>query len=192
MSTRIKNIKEEIISEQWATLKKVAFDYQNKEGEWATVQREVYDRGDGACALLYNQEKLSVLLIKQFRLPAYLNGDRGFMIEACAGMIEDETPELTILREVKEETGYCIDKVTKVAAVFMSPGASTERIHLFLASYADHQKVSSGGGVATENEDIEVVEYAFAKALDLVKNGLITDAKTLLLLQHLTLSGLMN
>lgn len=192
MSRRIKNIEEEIISEQWATLKKVGFDYQNKEGNWLAVKREVYDRGDGACALLYNKEKGSVLLIKQFRLPAYLHGDDGFLLEACAGMIEDETPEKTILREIQEETGYRISTVTQVAAIFMSPGSSTERIHLFIAPYADHQKVSAGGGLDSEQEDIEVVEYAFAKALQDIKNGNIKDAKTVLLLQHLALSGLMN
>lgn len=192
MSRRIKNIEEEIISEQWATLKKVGFDYQNKDGNWLAVKREVYDRGDGACALLYNKEKGSVLLIKQFRLPSYLQGDNGFLLEACAGMIEDETPEKTILREIQEETGYRISTVTQVAAIFMSPGSSTERIHLFIAPYADHQKVSAGGGLDSEQEDIEVVEYAFAKALQDIKNGNIKDAKTVLLLQHLALSGLMN
>ncbi|WP_379952836.1 NUDIX domain-containing protein [Dokdonia sp. R78006] len=191
MNTRIKNIKEEIISDQWATLKKVYFDYQNEDGSWDQVRREVYDRGDGACALLYNVERQTVLLIKQFRLPAYLNEDSGFLIEACAGMIEDETPEQTIIREIEEEMGYRIDSITKAGDFFMTPGASTERIHMFLASYEEGQKVSDGGGLATEHEDITVVEYAFAKALKALKNGEIRDAKTVILLQNLALSGIM-
>ena len=191
MNTRVKNIKEEVISDQWATLKKVHFDYQNEDGTWDQVRREVYDRGDGACALLYNVERQTVLLIKQFRLPAYLNEDSGFLIEACAGMIEDETPEQTIIREIEEEIGYGIDTITKVGDVFMTPGTSTERIHMFLASYEEGQKVSDGGGLVTEHEDITVVEYAFAKALKALKNGEIRDAKTVILLQHLALSGIM-
>ena len=191
MKTRVKNIKEEIISNQWATLKKVHFDYQNEDGSWDHVRREVYDRGDGACALLYNVERQTVLLIKQFRLPAYLNEDSGFLIEACAGMIEDETPEQTIIREIQEEMGYSVDVLTRVGDVFMTPGASTERIHLFVAPYEASQKVSEGGGLATEHEDITVVEYAFAKALKALKNGEIRDAKTVILLQNLALSGIM-
>lgn len=192
MSERIRNVAEGIISEQWATLKNVYFDYKDSDGSWVRIKREVYDRGDGACALLYNHEKGTVLLIKQFRLPAYLNEDSGFLIEACAGVIENETPEKTILREIQEEAGYRISKVTKVADVFMSPGASTERVHLYIGPYEDAQKVSDGGGLETENEDIEVIEYAFAKALKDLKKGLIRDAKTIILLQHLALSGLMN
>jgi len=191
MSTRIKNIQEEVISDQWATLKKVDFDYKNQDGLWEHITREVYDRGDGVCALLYNVERQTVLLIKQFRLPAYLNEDSGFLIEACAGMIADETPEQTIIREIEEEMGYCMDTITKVGDVFMTPGASTERIHMFLGLYEASQKVSDGGGLATEHEDIIVVEYAFAKALQALKSGDIRDAKTIILLQHLALSGIM-
>jgi GDP-mannose pyrophosphatase NudK len=191
MNTRVKNIKEEIISDQWATLKKVHFDYQNEDGSWDQVRREVYDRGDGACALLYNVKRQTVLLIKQFRLPAYLNENDGFLVEACAGMIEDETPEQTIIREIEEEMGYRIDNITKAGDFFMTPGASTERIHMFLALYEEEQKVSNGGGLATEHEDITVIEYAFAKALKALKNGEIRDAKTVILLQNLALSGIM-
>lgn len=191
MNSRVKNIKEEVISDRWATLKEVRFDYQDSDGSWISVKREVYDRGNGACVLLYNIEKQTVLLIKQFRLPAYLNGDNGFLIEACAGIIEDETPEQTIIREIEEETGYTIKSLTQVGDVFMTPGASTERIHLFIAPYHSSQKVNNGGGLATEHEDIEVVEYAFAKALQALKTGEIRDAKTVILLQHLALSGLM-
>ncbi|AWH73584.1 GDP-mannose pyrophosphatase [Dokdonia sp. Dokd-P16] len=191
MNTRVKNIKEEIISDQWATLKKVHFDYQNEDGSWDQVRREVYDRGDGACALLYNVKRQTVLLIKQFRLPAYLNEHDGFLVEACAGMIEDEIPEQTIIREIEEEMGYRIDNITKAGDFFMTPGSSTERIHMFLASYEEEQKVSNGGGLTTEHEDITVIEYAFAKALKALKNGEIRDAKTVILLQHLALSGIM-
>lgn len=191
MSNRIKNVAEEIISDQWATLKKVTYSYQNQDQSWSDVKREVYDRGYGACALLYNVKKQTVILIKQFRLPAYLAGDGGFLTEVPAGIIEDEAPEQAIIREIEEETGYVIPALTSVGDIFTSPGAVTERIFLFVAPYDDAQKVTEGGGLDIENEDIEVVEYAFAKALQDVKKGVIKDAKTIILLQHLALSGVM-
>ncbi len=191
MSERIKNINERILHDQWATLKSVSFDYKNADDRWTSVKREVFDRGDGASVLLYNNNKKTVILVRQFRLPAFLNGDSGFLLETCAGMIEGQTPEKTVMREVLEETGYEIEILEKVADVFMSPGASTERIHLYIAPYDESQKVGAGGGLETEDEDIEVVEYAFAKALEDLSKGMIRDAKTVILLQHLALSGIM-
>ena len=191
MSERIKNINERILHDQWATLKSVSFDYKNADDRWTSVKREVFDRGDGASVLLYNNNKKTVILVRQFRLPAFLNGDSGFLLETCAGMIEGQTPEKTVMREVLEETGYVIEILEKVADVFMSPGASTERIHLYIAPYDESQKVGAGGGLETEDEDIEVVEYAFAKALEDLSKGMIRDAKTVILLQHLALSGIM-
>ena len=193
MSLRLKNIRQEIISDAWATLKNVFFDYKNSDGSWSkNIKREVYDRGDGAAALLYNLEKKTVILIKQFRIPAYLNGHpSGFLLEACAGMMDEKDPKKTILREIREETGYRILNIEKVASPFMTPGASTEIVHLYLGSYTDAQKIGDGGGLDGENEDIEVVEYAFAKALLLLQSGEIQDAKTIILLQHLALSKIM-
>lgn len=192
-SGRIKNISENVISNAWATLKKVCFEYKNSNGTWSPVTREVYDRGDGAAALLYHIEKGTVLLIKQLRLPAYLNGhETGFLLEVCAGIMDEKDPEKTILREIEEETGYRLPKVEKVMAPYMTPGASTEIIHLYLAPYSEEFRVTDGGGLDSENEDIEVVEYAFAKALSLIKSGEIQDAKTIILLQELALSGKMN
>lgn len=192
-ASRIKNKSEMILSSAWATLKSVSFDYKHSNGSWSHIKREVYDRGDGAAALLYNAQSGKVLLIKQFRIPAYLNTHpTGFLIEACAGMIDRETPEYTIIREIEEETGYRIPSVEKVATVFMTPGASTERIHLYFAPYSEDLKVSQGGGLDAEHEDIEVVDYAFAKALSLIKTGEIQDAKTVILLQQLALSGKMS
>ena len=193
MRSRVKNITEKVISNTWATLKEVFFDYQNTDGSWSHIKREVYDRGDGAAALLYNPDKGTVILIKQLRLPAYLNGHpTGFLTEACAGMMDENDPEQTILREIEEETGYCLQTVEKVASSYMTPGAGTEIVHLFLARYTEDMRVSDGGGLETENEDIEVMEYAFAKALSLLKAGQIQDAKTIILLQHLALSGKMD
>lgn len=192
-SDRIKNISENIISNAWATLKNVFFDYKNRDGSWSSIKREVYDRGDGAAALLYNVKNRTVLLIKQFRLPAYLNGHKtGFLLEVCAGIIDEKDPEKTILREIEEETGYRLPNVEKVMASYMTPGASTEIVHLYLAPYSKEFKVTDGGGLDSENEDIEVVEYAFAKALSLIKSGEIQDAKTIILLQQLALSGKMS
>lgn len=188
--TRIKNVREELISTAWATLKNVYFDYRDSKGVWSkNIKREVYDRGDGAAALLYNVKNRTVLLIKQLRLPAYLNGHpSGFITEVCAGMMDEVDPEKTILREIEEEMGYRLSKVEKVVSSYMTPGASTEIVHLFLAEYDASLKINEGGGLETEHEDIEVVEYDFAKALQLINNGEIQDAKTIILLQHLALS----
>jgi len=183
---RFKNIHIEPLSKQWATLEKVTFDYQMADGRWVEQKRESYNRGDGAVILLFNKKKKTVILTKQFRMPTYFNGNEdGFMIEACAGMLDKDHPEECIIREVEEETGYCIPKAEKVFELFSTPGAVTEKLYYFIGEYDDSMKVSSGGGLDEENEDIEVLELTFQKALGMMFSGEIEDAKTVILLQYL-------
>lgn len=189
MKKRFKNIEKKLLSDNWATLHKVTFDYQNSQGSWEPQVREVYDRGNGAAVLLYNDKKKTVVLTKQLRMPTYFNGNEdGMLIEVCAGLLDDHDPETAIKKEIEEETGYRLSKVEQVLELYMSPGSVTETIHLFIARYSSNEKVSDGGGASDESEDIEVLEYAFAKAYDMIRTGEIKDAKTVILLQHLKLA----
>jgi len=190
--SRVKNLKTEILSNFWASLKKITFDYQTLDKTWHYVEREVYDRGQGVAVLLYNKERATVILVKQFRIPVYLNGDsEGMTLEVCAGMLDEDDPEKAIIREIEEETGYCLNQVEKVLTAYASPGADMEQVHLFIAAYNDDQKIHAGGGLATEHEDLIVEEYAFAKAYSMIQSGAITDAKTIILLQYAKLHALL-
>ncbi|WP_318344434.1 GDP-mannose pyrophosphatase NudK [Flagellimonas baculiformis] len=181
----IRNIKKELLSDNWYTLNKVTFEYQREDGTWETQVREAYDRGNGAVILLYNGKKGTVVLTRQFRMPTYLNGNAdGMMIEACAGLLEKGNAEQTIKKEVEEETGYKIDKVKKVFESYMSPGSVTEILYFFIGEYKASMKVSEGGGAEDETENIEVLEIGFDRALEMVKTGEIKDAKTIMLLQY--------
>ena len=189
----IKIKKTEILSDNWATLSKVTLDYTKDDGTVEEQKREVYERGNGATVLLYNKIKKTIVLIKQFRLPTYLNNNEtGFLIEACAGVLEEEHPEETIIRETEEETGYHILEVKKVFQAYMSPGAVTEIIHFFVAEYDDEMKKGKGGGLASEHENIEVIELSFEKAYKMIATGEIVDAKTIMLLQYAKINQLIN
>ena len=189
----VKNIKKELLSDNWYTLQKVTFDYQREDGSWETQVREAYDRGNGAAILLYNRDKQSVILTRQFRMPTYLNGNTdGMMIEVCAGILEKGNAEQTIKMEIEEETGYQLEKVQKVFESYMSPGSVTEILHFFIGEYNESMKVSEGGGSAEETENIEVLEMPFSEALAKVKSGEIRDAKTILLLQWAQINTLIN
>ncbi len=193
MNSKVKNIQTEVLSKNWYTLNKIDFDYQLKNGEWVRQSRESYDRGNGACILLYNTHKKTVVLIKQFRMPSYVNGNRtGMMIEVCAGLLDGDDPETCIIKETEEETGYKIKNVKKVFESYMSPGAVTEIIHFFVAEYDEQMKVSEGGGLDIEHEDIEVLEYDFETAVQMVRNGEIKDAKTIMLIQYAQIHQLVN
>jgi nudix-type nucleoside diphosphatase (YffH/AdpP family) len=173
-----------VLSDVWSTLSRATFDFQRSDGTWTEQQREVYDRGNGATILLRDETRNTVLLTRQFRLPAYLNGHPdGMLIEAPAGVLEDEDAETAIRREAEEETGYRVESVTRVGEYFMSPGAVTERIAFFTGSYRADARVSGGGGVASEGEDIEIIESTLAEAVAMVESGEIVDAKTVLLLR---------
>lgn len=172
-------------------LDKVDFEFQTKSGSWQKQSRECYDRGDGAAILLYNPDKKSVILTKQFRMPSYLNGNSsGMMIEVCAGLLDEDHPEACIIKEVEEETGFKISNPKKVFELFSTPGAVTEKIHYFVAEYSDAMKISDGGGLEAEHEEIEVLEINFEYALEMVSKGEINDAKTVVLLQYAKLNNL--
>jgi GDP-mannose pyrophosphatase NudK len=177
--------KTELLSDNWYLLNKVTFDYQMDNQESEIQVREVYDRGNGAVILLYNSNKKTVVLTRQFRLPTYLNGNTsGMVIEAYAGLLDTENPEECIIRETEEETGYRLSSVKKVFQSYMSPGSVTEILHFFIGEYQSEMKVSEGGGLAEEHENIEVLEYSFDEAYQMIASGEINDAKTIMLLQY--------
>jgi nudix-type nucleoside diphosphatase (YffH/AdpP family) len=192
MLPEIKIQKEEILSDNWYILRKFTYDFKLKNGNWQTQSREAYDRGNGAVILLYNAEHKSVILTRQFRLPSFINGNpSGMLIEACAGLLDKDSPEDCIRREVEEETGYKVSHVRKIFEAYMSPGSVTEILYFFIAEYAADMKVHEGGGVEHEQEEIEVLELPFEKALTMIDEGGIRDAKTIMLLQHLRLKGIL-
>lgn len=176
------------LSNDWYKLDKINFDLKQKNGDWVNQNREVYDRGDGAAILLFNKEQQTLILTKQFRLPSFINGNEdGMMIEVCAGLLEKDDPLTCIVKEAEEETGYAISNPKKVFEIFSTPGAVSEKIHYFIAEYTPEMKVSEGGGLAAETEDIEVLEFSIKQAYQMVLNGEIKDAKTIILIQHLLL-----
>lgn len=181
----------DLLSDNWYLLNKVTFDFLRKDGKWVTQKREVYDRGNGAGILLYNKEQKTIILTRQFRLPAYLNGsETGMVIEVCAGMLDQDHPEQCIIRETEEETGYRIKSVQKIMEAYMSPGAITEILHLFIGEYDASMKVHDGGGLEHEQEEIEVIEMIFYDAYQMIATGEIKDAKTILLLQYAKINNL--
>ncbi len=188
---RVRIVNTQTLSDDWSLLKKYTFDFQRHDGSWQQLQREAYDHGDGAALLLYNRERQSVILTRQFRLPAYVNGSDGMLIEVAAGLLEGENPEERIRKEAEEETGYRIDNVEKVFEAWMSPGSVTEKLHLFVAEYQPDDKISTGGGLPEEGEDLEVLEMTFAEAMQAMKTGTINDAKTIMLLQYAALNHLL-
>jgi len=179
------------LSEDWGKLTKYTFDFRRRDGEWQRQSREVYDRGNGAVILLYNVSKRSVILTRQFRLPLFVNQHSGFLLEAAAGLLDELAAEERIKQEAEEETGYRIEQVQKVFEAWMSPGSVSEKLHFFIAEYDDSRRTGNGGGLADEGEDIEVVEMDFSAALAAIRSGEIADGKTIMLLQHLALEGIL-
>ncbi|MET3037776.1 GDP-mannose pyrophosphatase NudK [Chryseobacterium sp. NRRL B-14859] len=185
-------LKTEILSDNWYTLNKVTYSILKKDGTTETQSREAYDRGNGAAILLYNKASGTVILTRQFRLPTYINGNTtGMLIEACAGLLDHDNPEDCIRRETEEETGYKVSKVKKIFEAYMSPGSVTEILHFFIAEYSHDMKTKEGGGLEEEGENIEVLELPFETALGMIDNGEIHDAKTIMLLQHLRIKGIL-
>lgn len=191
-NTNIQIDKTEILSDNWYTLKKVTFTIQKKDGSFEQQSREAYDRGNGAVILLYNTESGMVILTRQFRLPTFINGNpSGMMIEACAGLLDNDHPEECIKRETEEETGYKITHVEKIFEAYMSPGSVTEILHFFIAEYSKEMKITDGGGLEDEGEDIEVLELGIDEALKMIESGDIKDAKTIMLLQYIKLKNIL-
>lgn len=190
MSDRIRIRAVTVLSDDWYLLKKTTFDFRRSDGSWQTLNRETYDRGNGAVVLLVNSERRTVLLTRQFRYPAFVNGlFDGMLLEACAGLLDSEDPEETIRREVEEETGFRIGPPQKLFELYMSPGSVTEKLFFYLAEYDHSDRVSSGGGDQNEGEDIEIVELTFDQAFAMMDAGEIQDAKTLILLQRLAMTA---
>jgi len=189
---QIKIIKEELLSDNWYTLKKYTYEILKQDGIRQIQTREVYDRGNGAVILLYNQEFKTVILTRQFRLPSFVNGNtKGVLIEACAGLLDRDNPEEAIKRETEEETGYRIQDVRKIFDAYMSPGSVSEILYFFIAEYTPSMKVHSGGGIEHEQEDIEVLEISFDKAYGMIATGEIRDAKTIMLLQYIKINRIL-
>jgi nudix-type nucleoside diphosphatase (YffH/AdpP family) len=183
---RVKDVK--VLSDDYAVLKKAVFDWRRDDGQWRTMSREIYDRGDACTLLPYNLAQRTVLLIRQFRYAAYMAGHDDLLIEAAAGMLDDASPEERIRAEVEEEVGYRLTEVRQVFQAFMSPGAMTETLHFFVAEYDAAMKVSNGGGLEEEGEEIEVLEHTIDEALAMIASGEIRDAKTIMLLQYAALN----
>lgn len=191
MTEKIRNINKTLLSNNWYTLNKYSFEYQKPNGDWVRQEREAYDRGNGSTILLYNSIKGTVILTRQFRLPTYVNGNSdGMLIETCAGLLDKDNAEDCIKKEAEEEAGYKIDKVTKIFEAYMSPGSVTEIIYFFIAEYNDAMKVSEGGGLEHEQENIQVLELDFNNAYSMIKSGEIMDGKTIMLLQYAKLNNL--
>ena len=193
MRDDVRVIEEKVLSHDWYLLKKTSFDLRRRDGTWQRQSRETYDRGNGATILLYNRAGKKVILTRQFRFPTYVNGNAsGMMVEACAGLLDQDDPATCIRRETEEETGYRISGVRKVFEAYMSPGSVTEKLFFFVGAYTAADKVSDGGGEAHEGEDIQVLELTLDEALAQVAGGQICDAKTIMLLQYAKLHGLMD
>lgn len=190
-SERVRIVEQHVLADDWFVLKKTGFEYLRRDGRWQLLHRETYDRGNGAALLLFNRDRGTVVLTRQFRFPAFANGSPdGMLVEACAGLLDDEDPQAAIRREVQEETGFTVRTPRKVFEAYMSPGSVTEKLHFFVAEYEDSDRTSEGGGDACEGEDIEVLELPLARAMEMIGSGQIQDGKTIMLLQYAALVGM--
>ena len=188
VSDRIRVQHVRVLSNDYGLLKTTTFDWRRRDGEWQTQRRETYERSNAATLLPYNLAGRTVVLVRQFRYPAYVNGYDDLLIEAAAGLLDNEPPEVRIRAEAEEETGYRLGDIKKVFEAFMSPGSITEKLHFFVAEYQPKMKIGSGGGLADEGEDIEVLELPLQQALAMIADGRIMDAKTIMLLQYAALN----
>lgn len=197
MNDRVRILDEAVLSDNWGLVKKTTLELKRRSGEWQRQVRETYDRGDGAGILLYNRDQKTVILTRQFRFPVFAHGDpgtqsdRGWLIEVVAGKLEGDTPTVTAKKEAEEESGYRVHDVELVMSAYMSPGSVTEKLSLFLAEYDAGSRISDGGGLAHEGEDIEVMELGIDAALQMIETGEIADAKTIMLLQYARLKGIL-
>jgi GDP-mannose pyrophosphatase NudK len=192
MIDNIKILDTQVLSDNWYVLRKITYEYSKKDGRILTQSREAYDRGNGATILLYNKNQKTVILTRQFRLPTFVNGNKtGMLIEACAGLLDKDNAEDCIRRETEEETGYKITDVRKIFEAYMSPGSVTEILYFFIAEYSKEMKVTEGGGVEHEEENIEVLELDIDKAISMIETGEIKDGKTIMLLQYIRLNSIL-
>lgn len=188
-NNQVNILKTEILSDNWYTLKKITYQYLKKDGSQTIISREAYDRGNGATILLYNKELKRVILTRQFRLPTFINGNEtGMLIEACAGLLDNDNPKDCIKRETAEETGFKVTTVQKIFEAYMSPGSVTEILHFYVAEYTAAMKTGNGGGLEEEEENIEVLEIDIDHAMEMINTGEIKDAKTIMLLQYIKIN----
>ncbi|CAH2789689.1 MAG: Nudix hydrolase family protein KPN_02621 [uncultured Caballeronia sp.] len=186
---RVRILDTTVLSDDWYVLRKVTFDFLRRDGTWQRQSRETYDRGNGAAILLQDRKTSNVLLTRQFRMPAFVNGHDGMLIETPGGLLDDASPEERIRAEVEEETGYRVRHVEKIFEAFMSPGSVTEKLHFYLGDYDSSMRVSDGGGVEEEGEEIETIEVPLQTALRMIDSGEIMDGKTIMLLQYAALKA---
>jgi nudix-type nucleoside diphosphatase (YffH/AdpP family) len=186
---RVRILKTEVLSDDWYVLRKVTFDFLRRDGNWQRQSRETYDRGNGATILLRDRKSGNVLLTRQFRMPAFVNGHHGMLVETPGGLLDDVSPEERIRAEVEEETGYRVHHVEKIFEAFMSPGSVTEKLYFYLGDYDSSMRVSDGGGVEEEGEEIETIEVPLQTALEMIERGEIMDGKTIMLLQYAALKA---
>jgi nudix-type nucleoside diphosphatase (YffH/AdpP family) len=178
-TSRVRHVRETLLSDNWYTLKKYTFELLRRDGRWQEQSREAYDRGNGAVILLYNRVKQTVVLIRQFRFPVWINGHDGFLIEAAAGLLDNASPEERIIAEAEEETGFRVTGIEPVFTAYMSPGSVTEKLYFFIAEYSADDRRGEGGGLAAEGEDIEVLEWPLARALQAIREGKLWMPKPL-------------
>ncbi len=183
-------ISEQILANDWGVLTKYEFELRRQDGEWQRQTREAYDRGNGATCLLHNPDTDQVLLTRQFRLPVFLNGGFDGLIETPAGLLDGAQADERMRKELEEETGYQIDRLIHLFDVYMSPGSVTEYLSFFKGTYSSSNQTGLGGGSFDEGEDIEVMHIPLTDAMQMIAEGEIRDAKTIILLQHLTLEKL--
>lgn len=191
MNEKVRVLGEEVLSNNWGLVKKTTIELKRSNGEWQRQVRETYDRGDGAGILLYNRTQRTVILTRQFRYPVFAHGEPGWLVEVVAGKLDGDHPVTTAKKEAEEESGYRVHDVELALSAYMSPGSVTEKLSLFLAEYDADSKVSAGGGIEHEGEDIEVLELGIDQALGMIASGEIADAKTIMLLQHVRLKGIL-
>ena len=184
ISARVRIENSEVLSDNHCVLRKITFSWRRADGEWQRGAREAYDRGNGCAILLFDRARRTLILTRQFRMPAFLNGYRDLLIEAAAGLLDEADPEARIRSEAAEEIGYTPKNIRKVFETFMSPSAVTEKLTLFVGEYDAASKSGKGGGLEDEGEDIKVLELPFAEAVAMMADGRICDAKTIILLQH--------
>jgi len=187
---RVRIVDSTVLSDDWYTLKKVTFDFLRRDGTWQRQSRETYDRGNGATILLHSRRTGNVVLTRQFRMPVFVNGHDGMLIEAAGGLLDNASPEERIRLEVEEETGYRVAHIRKVFEAYMSPGSVTEKLYFYLGEYDASMRVNDGGGIKGEGEDLEVIEMPLRRALQMIDDGEIVDGKTIMLLQYAALREL--
>ena len=188
IADRVRIRKVETLSDNWGMLKRTTFDYRRSDGSWQSQTRETYDRGNGATILLYNVNQRTVILTRQFRLPAFVNGHDALLLETPAGLLDKASPDERIRAETEEETGYRVREPHQIYEAYMSPGSVTEKLTFYVAAYEPKDKVGRGGGLHHEGEDIDTLEVLFSDALAMIADGRIVDGKTIMLLQHAALA----